>query len=36
MFLWKFLDELRRRNISLKYSLADAEAEIDKTIRRRG
>ena len=28
--LWSFLDELRKRNVVLKYSLADAEAEIQK------
>lgn len=33
--LWTFLDELRRRNIALKYSLADAESEIQKIIERR-
>ncbi len=32
--LWKFLDELRQRNVSLKYSIADAESEISETIRR--
>ncbi|MBI2936851.1 MAG: UPF0175 family protein [Thaumarchaeota archaeon] len=30
--LWSFLDELRKRNISLKYSIADAENEIQKII----
>ena len=30
--LWKFLDELRRRNVALKYSIADAEAEINEVI----
>ena len=29
--LWDFLDELRARNVALRYSLADAEFEI-KTI----
>ncbi len=33
--LWSFLDELRRRNIALKYSLADAESEIKKIIESR-
>jgi predicted HTH domain antitoxin len=28
--LWRFLDELRHRNVALKYSMADAEAEIEK------
>lgn len=30
--LWSFLDELRRRNVTLKYSTADAEAEINRII----
>ena len=34
--LWKFLDGLRRRNVSLKYSIADAESEIGETIGGRG
>lgn len=34
--LWKLLDELRKRNIALKYSLADAQAEINRAIKRRG
>ncbi len=33
--LWSFLDELRRRNVALKYSVADAENEIQKIIERR-
>ena len=28
--LWKFLDELRQRKVGLKYSTADAEAEIER------
>ena len=32
--LWKFLDELRRRNVLLKYSLADAQSEIDQVLQR--
>ncbi len=32
--LWRFLDELRKRNVALKYSSADAENEIEKIIRR--
>jgi predicted HTH domain antitoxin len=32
---WRFLDELRRRNVSLKYSMADAESEIDKLLARK-
>ena len=33
--LWKFLDELHKRNIALKYSIADAEAEINNALARR-
>ena len=33
--LWKFLDELRTRNVALKYSQADADAEINKILERR-
>lgn len=33
--LWSFLDELRKRNVALKYSIADAENEIQKVIERR-
>jgi predicted HTH domain antitoxin len=33
--LWSFLDELRRRNVALKYSIADAESEIEKVNARR-
>lgn len=32
--LWRFLDELRKRNIALKYSIADAENEIQVTLSR--
>ena len=32
--LWSFLDELRRRNVALKYSAADAEAEIERVLAR--
>ena len=32
--LWRFLDELRRRNAALKYTAADAEAEISRVIAR--
>lgn len=28
--LWKFLDELRLRNVALKYSMADAESEVER------
>jgi len=34
--LWRYLDELRYRNVALKYSAADAEAEIKKALSRRG
>lgn len=33
--LWRFLDEMRRRNVALKYSMADAESEIGRLIARR-
>jgi predicted HTH domain antitoxin len=33
--LWEFLDELRRRNVGLKYSMADAEEEIARALSRR-
>ena len=33
--LWRFLDELRRRNVALKYSAADAESEINRLLARR-
>jgi predicted HTH domain antitoxin len=32
--LWKFLDELRNRNVMLKYSAEDAEAEISRILER--
>ena len=32
--LWKFLDELRNRNVMLKYSAEDAEAEINRILER--
>lgn len=32
--LWRFLDELRNRNVVLKYSMADAESEISKILNR--
>ncbi len=34
MSLWRFLDELRQRNVALKYSMADAEAEIERVASR--
>jgi predicted HTH domain antitoxin len=33
--LWRLLDELRKRNVMLKYSLADAQSEIEKIMDRR-
>ena len=33
--LWKFLDELRGRNVSLKYSIADAQSEIERVMAKR-
>jgi predicted HTH domain antitoxin len=30
--LWRFLDELRRRNVALKYSMSDAQSEIERLI----
>lgn len=33
--LWRFLDELRSRNVALKYSAADAEAEISRILERK-
>lgn len=33
--LWEFLDELRKRNVGLKYSLADAKNEIEMILSRR-
>jgi len=33
--LWRFLDELRQRNVALKYSMADAESEIERLKSRR-
>ena len=32
---WRFLDELRRRNVPLEYSMADAESEIDRLLARK-
>ncbi len=34
--LWTFLDELRNRNVALKYSLTDAESEIQKILEKSG
>ena len=33
--LWAFLDELRQRRVALKYSMADAEAEIERAVAKR-
>jgi predicted HTH domain antitoxin len=33
--LWRLLDELRQRKVALKYSMADAEAEIEKAVARK-
>src|SRR5260370_35120944 len=33
--LWRFLDELRSRNVALKYSMSDAESEIDRLLARK-
>lgn len=33
--LWKFLDELRQRNVALKYSMTDAESEIGRILARK-
>jgi predicted HTH domain antitoxin len=33
--LWRFLDELRQRKVALKYSMADAEAEIERAVARK-
>lgn len=30
--LWRFLNELRRRNVALKYSMSDAESEINRLL----
>lgn len=32
--LWRFLDELRTRAVALKYSRADAEADISRILER--
>ncbi|MCL4519183.1 MAG: UPF0175 family protein [Thaumarchaeota archaeon] len=33
--LWTFLDELRTRNVMLKYSISDAQSEIEKILRKK-
>jgi predicted HTH domain antitoxin len=33
--LWRFLDELRRKNVALRYPAADAQAEIERTLTKR-
>ena len=30
--MWRFLDELRRRNVALEYSMSDAESEINRLL----
>lgn len=30
--MWRFLDELRRRNVALKYSMSDAASEINRLL----
>jgi predicted HTH domain antitoxin len=30
--IWRFLDELRRRNVALKYPMPDAESEINRFL----
>jgi predicted HTH domain antitoxin len=32
--LWRFLDQLQNRNVVLKYSLADAQSEIERALRK--
>lgn len=32
--IWEMIDELKRRNIALKYKLSEAELEIDKILKR--
>ena len=32
---WRFLDELRKRNVALKYSMADVESEIGRLLARK-
>lgn len=34
--LWELLEEFRRRHVALKYSMADAQAEIERALSRRG
>ncbi len=32
--IWEMLDELKRRNIGLKYKISDAELEVEKLLKR--
>ena len=32
--IWEMLDELKRRNITLKYKISEAELEIDKIVKK--
>ena len=32
--IWEMLDELHRRNITLKYKISEAELEIEKIVKR--
>jgi predicted HTH domain antitoxin len=32
--IWEILDELKRRNIGLKYKISDAELEVEKLLKR--
>lgn len=32
--IWEMLDELKRRNIALKYKISDAELELNKILKK--
>ena len=32
--IWEILDELKRRNIGVKYKISDAELEVEKLLKR--
>lgn len=34
--MWEMLDELRKRNITLKYKISEAELEIEKILKKYG
>jgi len=34
--IWEMLDEMKKRNIPLKYRLSDAELEIQETLKKYG